>query len=705
MSTASKLRGLAVCAAVFCPPAAAQGPPPAVVIPAERLDLRPGDPLSARALVTRPRSVPGVVSWSLETRRHRGGVWCQALSPDGRALATGGLDGTVRVWDVDGGRLRRALIGHASYVYGLDWSPDGNTLASAGAFDATVRLWDARTGRPLRVLKGHPAYVVHVKWSPDGRSVLAAGGDSGALSHWDAVTGRKGDTVELGKPVLGLSWRPDGRTAAVVAQGLALKLWDASKNKVVRELGAAGDGFQSAAWSPDGTTLAAATAKDTRLYDGDTGKVVRALGATGSPVAWRRDGKQLLLLSDAVKYLDAGSGAVVRTVAAAGARAFAEAPDGARLVTTSDAAFAVHDAAAGKEVHRFDIAGSLPPWWWPGRPLVTGVGTPTLSLWDPAAGKRLASLEGHAASVSAVTFSPGGKVLATASYDKAVRLWDAATGKPLRTFAEHPAAVLAVAFSANGKLVASAGADKQVLVWEAASGKVLHRLTGHPADVTALAWAPGSSALLAAAGREGTVRLWSVRPARAAKLEGVNEMACLAWSPDGKRLAGGQTDHRLVIWQAASGKVVHVLEEAGSPPQVSAVAWSPGGYVLAAGRGNHTMQLWDPRSGKKLHSVPTMAPVQHVAWTPGSSTVVAASQDRTARFFDAATGQLRGVLLAEDKQILAVSFDGYFRAPDGEAELVYVVQTYKAQETYSPSEFTARYKRKNVPNKVVLAGR
>jgi WD40 repeat protein len=546
---------------------------------------------------------------------------------------------------------------------------------------------------------------VHVKWAPDGRSVLAGGGESGALSHWDVVTGRRDKTVELGRPVLGLSWRPDGRTAAVVAQGLALKLWDAGKNKVLRDLGAADDGFQSAAWSPDGTTLAAVTARETRLYDGETGKVVRTLAVTGAPVAWRRDGKQLLLLSDAVKYVDAGGGAVLKAVAVPGARTFAETPNGARLVTTSDTALAVHDAATGKEVHRFDIGGSLPPWWWPGRPLVTGVGTPTLTLWATATGTRLAALEGHTASVSAVTFAPGGKVLATASYDKTVRLWDAATGKPQRTFAEHPAAVLAVAFAANGKLVASAGADKQVLVWESATGKVLHRLNGHPADVTALAWAPGSAALLAAAGHEGTVRLWNVGQAKAVKLKGVNEMVSLAWSPDGKWLAGGQADHRLVIWQATTAKVLHVLEEPGSPPQVSALAWSPSGFVLAAGRGNHTMQLWDPRTGKKYHSLQTMAPVQHVAWTPGSSTVVASNQDRTARFFDAATGQLRGVFLAEDKQILAVNYDGYYRAPDGEAELVCVVQTYKTQDTYLPLEFTAKYRWKNVPSKVVLTGR
>jgi WD40 repeat protein len=707
MRTRTTLLSLLLTALFVCPAGPAQEVTASgeVVISPERLDLKPGDPLSARALVSRPRPMRGLVSWSLESRRHRGTFWCQALSPDGKTLATGGLDGTVRLWDVASGRLIRALIGHNSYVYGLDWSPDGQTLASAGAFDATVRLWNVKTGRPLRVLRGHPTYLVQVKWAPSGRTILGAGGDSGGLSHWDVVTGKKLGTVELGKPVLGLSWRPDGAGAAVVSQGLALQLWDAAKNKVLRMLGAGTDGFQAVAWSPDGKTLAASTAKDTRLYDGDSDAIRRTLPSPGNPLAWSRDSKHVFLLSGDVKVWDATAGTLLKTIATPGALAFAFTPDAAQVISGGSTVFSVHEASTGKSLRQFDIAGTVPAWWWPGRPLVAGVGTPSLSLWDPASGKQLRSLTGHAASVSTVAFSPDRKTLASASYDKTVRLWDVATGKVKRTFTSHGGYVLAVAFSATGKLVASGGADKEVLVWEAASGKVLHKLSGHDGDVAALAWAPGSSSILASAGKEGTVRLWTVRTGKATELRATNELVSLAWSPDGKWLAGGQGDHRLQIWQVSSGNLLHTLEEGGSPPQVSALAWSPNGRMLAAGRGNHTMQLWEPRSGKKLFSIPTMAPVQRVNWTPGSTTVVVSSHDRTTRFFDAATSLLRGVLLAEDKQILAVSADGYYRAPDAAAELVYVVQTYTSQDTYTTAEFAAKFKWKNLPAKVVLTGK
>ena len=712
MATTKRMTGTATAIAIlgaFCL-AQESSRPPTVVIPAEQLDIKAGDPLSARALVTKPPTITGVVSWSLETRRHRGTFWCQALSPDGKVLATGGLDGTIRIWDVETGKLVRALIGHNSYVYGLDWSPDGNTLASAGAFDATVRLWDTRTGRPLRILRGHPAYLVQVKWAPGGKAVLAAGGESGPITHWNAIFGTRKGTVELGRYVTGLAWHPDGKTAAAISQPLALQIWDADKHKIVRTFGLASDHYLSVCLSPDGKTLAAGTAKNTLLYD-TAGKVLQTLKSPAAVVAWSSDNKQVFTLTDAIKVWDATSGSLLRTIPTPGANAFAITPDGKQFVSGGTSFFAVNDAVTGKLIRRFDnLSGTVPPLWWPGKPLITGVGTAKLTLWDQATGNLLRSLEGHTSSVSAVTYSPDGKTLATASYDKSVRLWDVGTGKLSQTLSGHTAPVLAVAFAGNGKLVASAGYDKQVLIWDAKTAKVQQTLKGHEQEVTALAWAPNSSQTLASGGKEGAVHIWNAKTGKDLKklfkrFEGINEIVSLTWSKDGSQVVGGQGDHRVQIWQLSSGKLLHTLEEAGSPPQVTSLAFSPSGLVLAAGRGNHTMQLWNPKTGKKLHSLQTMAPVQRVSWTTGSTTVVASNHDRTARFFDAQTGQLRGVFLAEDEQILAVSNDGHFRAPNPDAELIVVVQTSKSQDTYTLSEFANKYKWKNAPAKVRLAGK
>jgi WD40 repeat protein len=100
----------------------------------------------------------------------------------------------------------------------------------------------------------------------------------------------------------------------------------------------------------------------------------------------------------------------------------------------------------------------------------------TVRLWDLAAVTAWQSLEGHSAWVTAVAFSPDGKLLASASNDCTVKLWDPATGVALQTFKGHSGGVKAVAFSRDGKLLASASFDLTVRLWDATTGEALQRL-------------------------------------------------------------------------------------------------------------------------------------------------------------------------------------------------------------------------------------
>lgn len=680
-------------------------PPPPALKP-EPLTIRQGEPLSPRALVARPAILKNVAGWSLETRRHRGNFQCFALSPDGKQLATGGLDGTIRIWQADTGKLLRALIGHGSYVYGLDWSPDGTMLASGGSFDGTVRVWDARSGHPLRVLKGHPAYVVQVAWSPDGRSILGAGGASGIVSHWDVASGKHEGKIEMGRPVLSISWNPDNRGVAVVAQALPLQLCNVNSYKVDKTLGDAKTVFTYAAWSPDGKTLAAGTSSGTHLYDAE-GTVKRTLEGAAAALAWDREGKQLavsMTSSATIRVWEAASGNVVKALSGL-AYILTFHPEGKRIVGADYTSFTNYNIEAGKAETSFSIAGTQPPIWTSGRMIVTGIGTMKISLWEPASGKFQRTLEGHTSTIAAAAWAPDGKTLATCGYDKTVRLWDPTNGKALFTFTGHTGPVLAIAFAPDNKSIASAGSDKKVLVWKVPTGEIQRTFEGHTAEVNCLAWGSTASGLLASGSNDKTARTWNVKTGQAGKEfteTGETAILSLAWSPDSKTLASGHYDHRVRLWQAATGKLLNTMEEPGSPPQVSSLAWPSNNQVIASGRGNHTLQIWNPKNGQRVHSMPTMAPVQKVGFSSGLGTVVACNADRTARFFDVATGALRGVMLAEDNQIILISAEGHFRADNAAQELIVVVQLEKSQETFTPAAFTTKFHMTNSPSTIRL---
>lgn len=663
-----------------------------------------GAPLSELALTPRPKAIRGLLSWTLESRLHRGHVNTFVVSPDGKLIATAGFDGMIRIWELESGTLVRVLVGHGWTVDDLAWSRDGHTLASAGGYDCTVRVWDTRSGRALRVFRNLKDRVDCVAWSPDGKRLIAAGSDSGWVWSYDAKVEQAENLLNLGKEVHSIAWSPDGNSVAFGCKDIGVKLMSASKDKIVGSLGPGNEDAQDVAWAPNGQSLVACGSTVTRCWDVATGKERFTIPGQSSCVAYSPTGKKLATCSptSSVSLWEPESGKPITTIADS-ASIVAWSSSQELLITLRAHSLAVRNTDNGK-AHAIRIASDTSVVWSAGKPLVTGKGTKTLTLWDAAACKSVQALE-HPDKVRLWSWSRDGKTLA-AAVDKNIHLWDTKTGKEERKLEGHDGAVTALAWSPDGKTLASGGEDKKAVLWEVATGQASARLEGHTGVVTAVVWAPNGATLVTGSA-DRNLRLWAVSSGKMLRtLREATEVRALAWSSDGTTLASGGAEPVVRLWQTNSGKLLKQLEDKETtywPPEISRLAWSPNGTLLAVGRRNWTLQVWNP-TGKLLHRVKESGEVESLGWSPNGSTV-ASGTPSAVRFWDTTRGELRAALVHENDHLIAMSADGhYYAEPGGENELVYVAQTRDSQETLAPAEFAGKYKWKNNPASVKLSG-
>jgi WD40 repeat protein/tRNA A-37 threonylcarbamoyl transferase component Bud32 len=609
--------------------------------------------------------------WDLDTGHARhtfdanAGLWRGRFDPSGKRIVTAANDGVARVYSI-AGQLLASTSKHDGLVIDARFDATGQRVVTA-AYDGTAGVWDAATGARLASLDTDGKVTEYAAWITS--DVLVTCNHSGTIRIWSADGSVRLGEMKAENGTFVCDASPDGSIIASGGEGRTVVLWDVEHRAPMRELAGHSHTVEDLAFDPAGKLIATADQEGVVLvWRVADGKLLTALvGHSAAITAVRFDATGTTLVTASrdgtVRYWNVGTGLQlgkleghvdpITTVAFE--------PKTSHIITGA------HDGTARRWTMERSAVKALVIDDQPlggvrcspdGAEIVTfgeSVDDDVMvRIWDARNGRRIASLRPGIAELDA-----SGNRVVVGSADGAVTVWDAKIGALLATLPKHSAAVAAVTFSPDGRLVASAGSDGGQIadVNSSPALQLNHR------DLTAIVFSRSGSRLLTTS-RDGSARIWDIEGHAIAVLAGhQDEVIGGAFNPDGKTLVTASHDATARVWDAVTGRERAVLRDhAGA---ITSVHFDTTGQTIVTTSQDLTAKLWNASDGRLLGTLSRhdLVPL-NAAFSPDGRFVATASGDRTLAIWDVATSRMVDRLRAHNSFVYDVTWarDGLLSA-------------------------------------------
>ena len=628
---------------------------------------------------------------------HSKGVRSVAFSPDGKYVATGGDDKTIKLWEVSTKKVIKTLKGHISEVTAVAFSPDGKYIVSGDKEeDSSLKLWEVSSGREVRSLEGQLA-VYSLTFSLDGKHVI-----SGGLSHdetiklWDVSTGRVTRVFSGHRDwVRTAAISPDGKYVVSGSDDKTIKLWDVSSGRKVRTFQGHGSRISAVAFSPDGKHVVSGSDDNIlKLWDVSSGRDIKTIrGHTDdiNSVAFSPDGKYIVSGDDngTLKFWDIATTSALLTLYekdSAKANSVVFSPDGRHVVSGDDhGALKFWDLSKKSNIKTFkgnSIVFKSAAFSPDGRYVVSGSVFGHLKLWDIKTGMEIKSfIGGHVKDVKSIAFSPDGRYIVSGDHSGVIKLWDVSAGKEVKNF-EAYREIEGLTFSPDGKHVVSlSGSSDQILIWDISTGMKVRTIEDN--DIASFAISPDGRYIATGSGiyTKKFGKLWDFYSGRKIKdltfRKGRDIFGdtvyissdSLDFSPDGRYVVSSYNiDHEFYLLDVSTDRKVRTFK--GHTDYVNSVAFSPDGKYILSGSRDKTLKLWEVSSGREVRTFEGhKSHVSSAAFSANGEYAISTSSDSTVRLWSIKSGkEIAMIVNFKGEEWVIMTPEGFFNSSTKGAE-------------------------------------
>jgi WD40 repeat protein len=592
------------------------------------------------------------INWVKEQNRWQGHsrpIQTVSFSHDGKTLATGSYDNTVKLWD-ENDQLLQELKGHNKAVMSVSFNKNSNLLATA-SLDQTVRLWEKKEEKweeTLSPLKNNTR-IFSVSINPTD-DLIATGDKDGTVKLWKPDETREPIQILRGhtKSVYSVSFSPDGQTLATASVDQTIILWKRTPKEWVNRkiLTNHQDGVYSVTFSPNGEMLASAD-------------------VTGIIKLWKSDGT---FIRDCMGNIDA-------------VFALSFSPDSQTLVSGGqDNTIKVWNLQCQIlntiKAHESRINSlSFNP---KTKALVSVSSDKMVKLWQ-LNNTHITQLKGHTDAVTTVSFSPTDD-LATGSDDTQVKLWnlDGTFNKTLIenkgkiwtvqfsardqllgigtkegkafilnmrndsnyiNFLSHTDVVTNIKFSFDNQTIATTSHDGTIKIWNQ-KGQAIDTLINDQNRVNSVSFSSIQEEFMATASEDGTIKVWDLKTTQSRKEPKKSNTGApvysVEFSPKDKfLLATGSENNHVQLWNFQD----KIIKEQGLPfighqAAIGTVTFSPDGQIIASASVDKTINLWTLDGTRIVTLKGHQDEVNDVSFSHSGQLLASASSDKTVILWD-----------------------------------------------------------------------